>query len=87
MPDFKALTYLTLGEEKVSPGDTISSDALEAAGQTKENIDQLLESGAISEDLEADVLEEHRDIERPAVTTDEDSEDQQILADEEGKGE
>ena len=84
--EYKALTYLMVGDEKVAPGDTVTRADLEAAGQTAENIDQLLESGAISDDMQADVLEEHREIERTSAN-DGLGDTRHVITSEEGKGE
>lgn len=57
---YKALTFIMLGEEKISPGDEISDAQLEEAGQTEEHIAELVESGALSTDMDADVHPDHQ---------------------------
>jgi hypothetical protein len=57
---YKALTYIMLGEEKISPGDEISDEQLADAGQNEEHIAQLIEGGALSEDMDAPVHPDHQ---------------------------
>lgn len=56
---YKALTFIELGDTKFSPGSKITKSALEDAGQGEGGIEALLSSGAISEDMDAPVLEAH----------------------------
>ena len=56
---YKALTFLMVGETRKSPGDAVSEEELEAVGQTKESIQELIDGGALSEDMDAPVNEAH----------------------------
>jgi hypothetical protein len=60
---YKALTYLNLpGDPEVrkSPGDKITDKELKDAGQDSEQIAALMKSGAISDDMDADVHPDHQ---------------------------
>jgi hypothetical protein len=48
LPKFKALTFLNLPpDNRKAPGDPISMQELKDAGQDEDNIEALLESGAM----------------------------------------
>lgn len=66
---YKALTFIFLndpddpeGGVKKTPGEKITKKELTDSGQTDENIQQLLDSKAISEDMEAEVDEAHKEV-------------------------
>lgn len=61
----KALTYINLPpDNRKAPGDEISPQEWEACDppQTEENIQELIDSGAISEDMDAEILPAHRPV-------------------------
>ena len=79
--DYKALTFLMVGDEKKSPGDSVSLAELEAAGQTPENVKQLLESGALGgQDDEIDPAHQPVEVEAPAGS------ENHVIAGDAGKG-
>jgi hypothetical protein len=57
---YKALTYLMVGDTRYSPGDSIKKSDLSDAGQTSENIKELLDGGAISENMDAEIHPDHK---------------------------
>lgn len=61
MTVYKSLTYVNLPVVDVmkSPGDEITDEELEAAGQDEEAVQSLLDSGAISTDMEAPLHPDH----------------------------
>jgi hypothetical protein len=56
---YKALTFLELAGQKYGPGDEVDESVFEEAGQTKENIKNLIADGVISKDMDAPVNEAH----------------------------
>jgi hypothetical protein len=75
---YKALTVIALpvlNEDGVStgestryePGAVISDEELAAAGQTEEDVTALVESGALSDDMDAELHPDHRPV--PAAGT------------------
>lgn len=55
---YKALTYLVLGDVRKSPGDSISDKELKDAGQEEDNIQALIDSGALG-DKDAEIHPDH----------------------------
>jgi hypothetical protein len=45
----KALTYIMLGDTRYAPGEEVSREDLEAAGQTEEQIKELVDGGSLGE--------------------------------------
>lgn len=78
---YKALTFLMVGEEKKSPGDPISEADLKAAGQTPENIKQLVADGALGSP-DDEINEAHAPVEISVPS----GSDNHVVAGEEGKG-
>lgn len=69
---YKALTYLHLPviEKPFAPGDTVTAEDLEAAGQTEENIEALLSSKALgSEDDPIDASHIIPDASMPTISS------------------
>lgn len=63
---YKCLTILNLPNKgRKDAGDTVTTEELESAGQTEENIQQLVETEMISEDMDADIHEAHKPIDPP----------------------
>ena len=57
---YKALTYINLPpDNRKAPGDRISEAELKEAGQTEENVEQLLKGKAMSKDMEAKIDKAH----------------------------
>lgn len=81
---YKALTHILLPgtEVRKAPGETITKQEMKDAGQTDENIQQLLESGTISEDMSVDVHPDHAPVEIEAAPG-----SQNVVASDEGSGE
>jgi hypothetical protein len=64
----KALTYIVLGDKRYEPGDSITRTDLKNAGQTEEQIRELVDGGALGE--ESDELHpDHMPIEVPQMIT------------------
>jgi hypothetical protein len=60
---YKALTYVNLPpDNRKAPGDTITKKELEDSGQDEVQIKQLLKSGAISENMDAEIDKAHQPI-------------------------
>jgi hypothetical protein len=81
---YKALTYLNLpGDPEVrkSPGDKITDKEFKDAGQDAEQIAALIESGAISDDMKADL---HPDYTAPEDITAPEGSDEHVVAGDEG---
>ena len=75
---YKALTFVEIGGRRFSPGDEISDSDLEEG----EDIQALINGGAVSEDMDASVHEAHLTPEEEVV-----SEAENILkANDEGSG-
>lgn len=85
--EYKALTYVMVGDDKIAPGDSVSHNDLLAAGQSDEDVTQLLKSGVISEDQDAEIHEAHREAARPPLENNGQGDKKHIHAAEEGKGE
>lgn len=58
---YKALTYVHLPvvEKTFAPGDVISVEEWEAAGQTDEDAQNLLDNGSLSTDPDAELHKDH----------------------------
>lgn len=81
MTDYKALTYVNLSDDNVKePGDIVTGKELEEAGQTEEDIANLVEAGAISSDMDAPLHEDHLGAE---IAANEEA-DVNVAADDEG---
>lgn len=61
---YKALTFVNLPgtDKRVAPGGTITAADFEAAKQTEEDIQSLIDGGAISEDMDAELHPDHQDL-------------------------
>jgi hypothetical protein len=71
----KALTYLVIkeGGDPIPPGTAISKSELLEAGQTEDDIQALLDGGALSEDDDAPLHPDHADLEEEGGVTSHDS--------------
>jgi hypothetical protein len=63
----KALTFIVLGEERFAPGDSITKTQLKDAGQTDEQVQQLIADGALGEDSD-ELHPDHQPVETPEGT-------------------
>lgn len=61
---YKALTHVNLPfvEKRFNPGDSIKKSELAEAQQTDEDIQKLIDNGAISEDMNAELHRDHRPV-------------------------
>jgi hypothetical protein len=84
MTDYKALTFINLPvlDIKKAPGDIISTEEFTQGGQTEENIKSLIESGALSTDMDAPLHPDNQPVPIPIVETS----DFNVNASDEGKG-
>jgi hypothetical protein len=63
----KALTFIQLGDKRFAPGDEITDEELKEAGQTEEQVKELVDAGSLG-DADAELHEDHRPVEAPAGT-------------------
>jgi hypothetical protein len=63
----KALTFIMLGDKRFAPGDEVTDADLEEAGQTAEQIKELVDAGSLG-DADAELHEAHRPVEAPEGT-------------------
>lgn len=72
METFKALAYINLPviEVKKEPGDLITGQEFNDANQTPDDIQLLIDSGALSSDLDAELHEDYRYIFSDTLNTD-----------------
>lgn len=82
---YKTTTFLNLppDDNKLPPGSIVTKAQLEEAGQTDDNIAQLLKSGVLSEDLDTPINKVHEPVEVPSPTY----EAETVTDNDEGKGE
>lgn len=82
---YKALTFINLPllDIKKAPGDTITNEEFQAGGQTNDDIQALIDSGALSTDMNAELHPDNRPPTTPEPTN---PDAVHVIANDEGKG-